>query len=99
MSNKQISTNVKNLCRLKGISLNTLIKACGLSKSFIYDLEKRDKTPSTDRISLVADYFGCSVDYLLGRTDTKRLVDIPDDVLDTIIAKYNEDKERKWVYV
>ena len=91
MSNKQISTNVKNLCRLKGISLNTLIEACGLSKSFIYDFEKRDKTPSIDRISSVANYFNCSVDYLIGRTDSTRVVNIPDKIIDIVTDEYNKN--------
>lgn len=46
-----------------------MLKDCEITKSFIYDLEKRNMSPSCDRITRIANYFGCSVDYLLGRTD------------------------------
>ena len=42
---------------------------CNISKSFIYDIEKRNMSPSCDKISRIADYLDVSVDYLLGRTD------------------------------
>ena len=69
MQNIQIANNIKKLCKDKGISITELQKQCGLSKSFIYDLEKRAASPSCQKISNVADFLGCSVDYLLGRTD------------------------------
>ena len=69
MQNIQIANNIKKLCKDKGISITVLQKQCGLSKSFIYDLEKRAASPSCLKISNVADYLDCSVDYLLGRTD------------------------------
>ncbi len=67
--NAQISTIIKTLCKFKGITISTLLSDCNLTKSFIYDLEKRATSPSCDKISRIADYFNCSVDYLLGRTD------------------------------
>ena len=69
MQNIQIAYNIKKLCKDKGISITELQKQCGLSKSFIYDLEKRAASPSCLKISNVADYLECSVDYLLGRTN------------------------------
>ena len=35
----------------------------------MYDLEKKAQAPSADKLESIADYLGCSVDYLLGRTD------------------------------
>ena len=68
MQNIQISNNIKKLCKEKGISITELQKHCDLSKSFIYDLEKRSASPSCQKVSSIADYLECSVDYLLGRT-------------------------------
>jgi len=73
VQNIQIANNIKQLCKDKGISITELQKQCGLSKSFIYDLEKRAASPSCQKISNVADYLGCSVDFLLGRTDDPNL--------------------------
>ncbi len=69
MQNQQIAKNIKLKCKEQGISISSLLSTCSISKSFIYELEKRDKSPSADKLTKIADYFGCSVDYLLGRTD------------------------------
>ena len=69
MQNVQISANIKTLCKSKGVTISMLLSNCNLTKSFIYDLEKRATSPSCDKMSRIADYLDCSVDYLLGRTD------------------------------
>lgn len=72
MNNSQITSRIKLLCKEKNISVAQLLSNCGFAKSFVYDLEKRDNSPSCDRISKIADVLECSVDYLLGRTDTPK---------------------------
>ena len=69
MQNTHISTTIKTLCKSKGVTISSLLSDCNLTKSFIYDLEKRATSPSCDKMSRIADYLDCSVDYLLGRTD------------------------------
>lgn len=68
-----ISSRIKQLCNDKNISINSLIQECNLSKSFIYDLEKRKASPSCEKIIKIADFFNCSTDYLLGRTDNPNI--------------------------
>ena len=67
MQNDILASNIKQCCNERNISLNALIQTCGLSKSFIYDLEKRNSSPSCDKLQKIADFLNCSVDYLLGR--------------------------------
>lgn len=69
MQNQQIAKIIKIKCKEQGISISSLLADCSITKGFIYDLEKRDMSPSCERITRIADYFGCSVDYLLGRTE------------------------------
>ena len=69
MQNIHIATIIKELCKQNGISISLLLNECSLTKSFIYDLEKRSTSPSCEKITRIADYLDCSVDYLLGRTD------------------------------
>lgn len=69
MNNDQIATIIKSVCKLKNVSINQMLKDCGITKSFIYDLEKRNMSPSCDRIAKIANYFDCSIDYLVGRTN------------------------------
>lgn len=58
---------VKDLCEKQGISLNTLEEKLELGKNSLYGLKRNQ--PSAERLQQIADYFGVSTDYLLGRTD------------------------------
>lgn len=69
MSNAQIATRIKQICKEKNVTISQLLEECKIRKSLIYDLEKRDYTPSVTIINVIADYLDVSVDYLLGRTD------------------------------
>ncbi len=70
MQNAILAQRIKNRCIELGISLNTLIQTCELSKSFIYDLEKRSSSPSCDKIQKIANYLDVTTDYLLGMVDS-----------------------------
>lgn len=69
MNNAQFAKTIKELCKNHGTSISKMLSECGIRKSLIYDLEKRDWTPSIAVAEQIADYLDCSVDYLLGRTD------------------------------
>lgn len=69
MNNVQSAALIKELCKSKGHSISKLLVDCNIRKSLIYDMEKRDWTPSAEVFEKIADYLNCSVDYLLGRTD------------------------------
>ena len=69
MDNQQFVHEIKELCKKNNISISNFITNCNLRKSFIYDIEKRNAKPSIEIIENIANYFNCSVDYLLGRTD------------------------------
>lgn len=73
VNNVQVSDIIKRTCKEQNLSISSLLADCGLSKSFIYDLEKRNSSPSCDKIEAIADFFNCSVDYLLGRTTIKEI--------------------------
>ena len=60
-----IRDRVKEVCRERGVSLNTVERACGFSAGAISHWDT--KIPSVDRVARVADYFDISMDNLLGR--------------------------------
>lgn len=65
-----IVERIRNLCDLESLSFNALEKKVGLGKSVIYRWDIN--APSADKLKMVADYFGVSVDYLLtGETKEK----------------------------
>ncbi len=69
MNNVHFVNTLKSLCKIKGTTITTLLEDCSLRKSLVYDIEKRNAKPSVEIVETIADYFDCSVDYLLGRTD------------------------------
>lgn len=58
-----IYQRIKELCKQKGISVNTLEKVLGISKGYLSKID--NVKPSNERLSALADYFGVSIDYLV----------------------------------
>lgn len=58
-----IYENIVSLCKAKNISIAKLEKEIGLGNATIRTW--KTSSPSVDRIKLVADYFGVSVDSLI----------------------------------
>lgn len=65
-------TRLINLCELKGITITALTAANGISKGNVTRW-KNGSIPNGDTLIKLADYFDCSIDYLLGRTDSPEL--------------------------
>ena len=78
---------IKELAKSRGISLAKLEESLGYSTNYFYTL--KTKTPNSDRLQEIADYFNVSTDYLLGRTDN------PAIAKDDTIAGYTSDDLRK----
>lgn len=58
---------IQNLCKENGITINQLEKNAVIGRGTIARWD--DHLPSIDKVGKVADYFGVSVDYLLGKTE------------------------------
>lgn len=78
---------IKELAQKQGISLQKVAEDLGYSINYLYTL--KEKTPKSDRLQEIADYFNVSTDYLLGRTDN------PTIASDDTIAGYTSDDLRK----
>lgn len=51
---------------------NKISKATGISSGNISDWKSGKSSPNLEAIAKIADYLGCSVDYLIGRTDNQQ---------------------------
>lgn len=81
---------IKQLCEIKGISINTLESESGIGRGNIGRWEKY--TPGVDKVKAVADYFGVTVDYLL--TDEKEL-----DAREEILEKaFSDNPEMRMLF-
>lgn len=69
MNNSQIADLIARECKRKNIKIGEILQACNINHSFLYDIKNKNRAPSVDKLSAIADYLGVSVDYLLGRTD------------------------------
>lgn len=58
---------VKQLCEEKGVKLSDLEKDLGLGHRTIYNWNTC--SPAIDKVKKVADYFGVSINYMLGIED------------------------------
>ena len=54
-----------------GLTQDELASALNVSLTTIHEYESFKRPMTTDFITNAADYFGCSIDYLLDRTDER----------------------------
>ena len=78
---------IKELALKRGIRLQKVAEDLGYSINYLYTL--KEKTPKSDRLQEIADYFHVSTDYLLGRTDNPAIAN------DDTVAGYTSDDLRK----
>ncbi len=80
----KINENLKKLRVLKSLTQSDMAEILGISLSSYqkYERDKNCVTPSLDVLLQIADFFGVSVDYLLGRepaTDPFDMLQLPED--------------------
>lgn len=68
---------IKELADKQGISINVLEEKLGYGTNTLYRLKRSN--PSSKVLKEIADYFGVSTDYLLGRTENPNLADSQND--------------------
>ncbi len=84
---------LKSLRESKSISQKELAEGIGVSDVMVSMYEQGKKNPSIDTIAKISDYFGVSVDYLLGKEITgKDEKDIKKD-LDKIMFKIRNGED------
>ena len=77
------------------ISKNKLLTDLGLGKNSFVNWSERGTIPSAETIEKIADYFGVTTDYLLGRTDDINQKPGESNIKmdDFSYALYNESRE------
>lgn len=81
-----------HLCTKNNFKPNTVAKAIGLSTATATKW-KNGSVPNGEALSKIADYLDCSVDYLLGRTDTPQVVNLPEPLISTILSEYSKNSD------
>ena len=68
--------NLKRLREEAHISQKTLADAIGVSQQSINKYENHNIEPDIETLIRISDYFNTSIDYLVGRTDIRRKVEL-----------------------
>lgn len=68
-----LKDRIKEMCKERNVSLNSLEQELGLSRGYLSKLHK--STPNASKLQLIADYFEVTLDYLMGKSKYKTLAD------------------------
>lgn len=66
----------EQLLQLRGVSAYQVSKETGISQATLSSWKKGTYTPKQDKLQKIADYFGVTVDYLLGNDPSTTKEDI-----------------------
>ena len=78
----------------RGVTAYKVAKATGISTGSMTDWKKGRSAPKVDKLQKIADYFGVSVDYLLGNEPNEKTPAEADVTFDDFTyAMYGEAKE------
>lgn len=69
MSSKSIAERLRDLRSEKKLNQDEVSEACGISRIALARYETGTRTPRAEIAARLADYYGVSVDYLLGRAE------------------------------
>lgn len=70
-----LNENIKKLRVARGLNQVEFAKTINVTKQCVSNWENDNVVPSIDMLCKIADFFGVSTDYLLGRVE-KRVVDV-----------------------
>lgn len=83
---------IKTLAAQRDKTVKDVARELGFGENMMYYWKK--KTPSTEKLQAVADYFDVSVDYLLGREDSNKVtLDPEEDKLVVMFRKNTADMD------
>lgn len=71
-NSQEIAKRIKLKAKINGTNLKTMLTDCDLGINTISQMSKGNDMLSKN-LAKIADYLGCSVDYLLGRTDNPEI--------------------------
>lgn len=68
-TSSQVAERIKKTAHDQGFLVKDILVACQLNKNTLSSMKAGGYFPRMEGIVAIAEQLGCSVDYLLGRTD------------------------------
>lgn len=69
-TNKEIADSIRALAKEHGVTVKQTLDDCNINRNFLYDLEKGNSSPSVDKLSRIAEYFGIGTAELVDGDDS-----------------------------
>lgn len=86
-TSSQVAERIKKTAHDQGFLVKDILVTCQLNKNTLSSMKAGGYFPRMEGIVAIAEQLGCSVDYLLGRTDDPALsqLDLTDDEYQRVI--------------
>jgi transcriptional regulator with XRE-family HTH domain len=68
-----MQNNLRKLRKEKGLSQIAVQMQTGIEQALISKYENGERVPPTETLMQLADFYGVSMDYIMGRTDHKEI--------------------------
>lgn len=68
-----MQNNLRKLRKEKGLSQIAVQCRPGIEQALISKYENGERVPPTETLMQLADFYGVSMDYIMGRTDRKEI--------------------------
>lgn len=68
-----MQNNLRKLRKEKGLSQIAVQMQTGIEQALISKYENGERAPPTETLMQLADFYGVSMDYIMGRTDRKEI--------------------------
>lgn len=68
-----MQNNLRKLRKEKGLSQIAVQMQTGIEQALISKYENGERVPPTETLMQLADFYGVSMDYIIGRTDRKEI--------------------------
>ena len=72
-TSSQVAERIKKTAHDQGFLVKDILVTCQLNKNTLSSMKAGGYFPRMEGIVAIADQLGCSVDYLLGRTDNPKV--------------------------
>lgn len=89
---EKIAIKIKQLVKEEGTTLKTMLKDLNLGTNLVYQLSYGSSITAIN-LAKIADYLGCSVDYLLGRSEIRNTEQSDEEIVRQFNALSPSDQE------
>lgn len=87
-SSQNLAETIETLAKENGISVSSLLQELEMNKNALFTMKKSGYLPRVESLCKFADYFQCSLDYLVGRTDEPK-TETSDPTTQILVEHFN----------